>query len=447
MMHDDVYHLWYEVVSTLSLLCLAFIMINVGYEFNLDKSNLHLYGTDTFVAMTAAGFPWVFVACWFIWALPNPLPWDQALVAARFAAPTSAGVLFCMLEAAGLKETWLFKKARILAIFDDLDTILFMVPLKAILIGLKWELFVVLFIVFGLLVFGYKRLHTYQFPTCWRWTMLYALAITALTEVVYYMTHYHIAMESIHIEVLLPAFIFGVIIQVEHEEDNHEADKQHGAASEAKLKTNRTMKITTAHQQNESVLICISAFFMVFVGLSMPPLFGGDSEEGSESISASAFVGHVVVVSVLMVLGKMFPVFCYQKEANFRTRFALAMGMCPRGEVGAGVILISLDLGIKGNAIGIAVVCLALNMVMTGGFIVLVKRLVAPPVNETPPLQAVVPVMPCSPRAPPTPVNGTGYHKTEGHSLHKASACEEPGSQVLGINPPGYGPQHDDANI
>ena len=41
-----------------------------------------------------------------------------------------AGILFSMLEAAGMKETWLFQKARVLAIFDDLDTILLMVPLK-----------------------------------------------------------------------------------------------------------------------------------------------------------------------------------------------------------------------------------------------------------------------------------------------------------------------------
>merc|ERR1719191_1888477 len=157
-MPHNVYHLWYEVVTMVSLLCLSFIMINVGYEFVLDKSKLSSYATDTFVAMTAAGFPWLFIAAWFIWALPNPLSWQHALVAARFAAPTSAGVLFCMLEAAGLKETWLFKKARILAIFDDLDTILFMVPLKAIIMGVKWELFLILFIVFGLLFFGYRCL-------------------------------------------------------------------------------------------------------------------------------------------------------------------------------------------------------------------------------------------------------------------------------------------------
>eukprot|EP00746_Dinoflagellata_sp_MGD_P136631 gnl/MRDRNA2_/MRDRNA2_70529_c0_seq1.p1 gnl/MRDRNA2_/MRDRNA2_70529_c0~~gnl/MRDRNA2_/MRDRNA2_70529_c0_seq1.p1 ORF type:complete len:722 (+),score=92.67 gnl/MRDRNA2_/MRDRNA2_70529_c0_seq1:162-2168(+) len=372
-MPHDVYHVWYEVVSTLSLLCLAFIMINVGYEFNLDKANLRQYGTDTLVACTAAGFPWIFVACWFIWALPNPLPWDQALVAARFAAPTSAGVLFVMLEAAGLKETWLFKKARILAIFDDLDTILFMVPLKAILMGLKWELFVILAVVCLLLGLGYKRLHAYKLPKGWRWTATYALVITAMTEILYYVTKNHIAMEAIHIEVLLPAFILGVVIDTEDEDDDEDPEAQ----------------VHRSHLQDEKVQTCVSALFMVFVGLSMPPLFGDQGGDGQhEPMSAGAFVGHVVAVSALMVLGKMFPVACYQSEANLRTRFALAMGMCPRGEVGAGVILISLDLGIKGEAVGVAIVCLALNMVMTGGFILTVKRLVSDWVPEN---RALVP--------------------------------------------------------
>jgi Kef-type K+ transport system membrane component KefB len=261
-----------------------------------------------------------------------------------------------MLEAAGLKETWLFRKARILAIFDDLDTILFMVPLKAILIGLKWELFVILAVVFGLLIFGYKKLHKYRFPKGWRWTMMYAVIITAMTEILYYITNYHIAMEAIHIEVLLPAFILGVVIETEPEDEDHVPDH-------------------IAEAQDEKAKTYVSAIFMILVGFSMPPLFGDEQGEG-DAMSAGAFVGHVVVVSILMVLGKMFPVACYQKEATLRTRLALAIGMCPRGEVGAGVILISLDLGIKGEAVGVAIVCLALNMIMTGGFILTVKRLV-----------------------------------------------------------------------
>jgi len=130
-----------------------------------------------------------------------------------------------------------------------------------------------------------------------------------------------------------------------------------------------------AEAQDEKVKTYVSAIFMILVGFSMPPLFGDQEGEG-DSMGADAFLGHVVAVSLLMILGKMFPVACYKQEATLRTRLALAIGMCPRGEVGAGVILISLDLGIKGEAVAVAIVCLALNMIMTGGFILTVKRLV-----------------------------------------------------------------------
>ena len=110
--------------------------------------------------MTAAGFPWIFVAFWFVYAVPSPLPWGNALLAARFAAPTSAGILFSMLEAVGMKETWLFKKARVLAIFDDLDTVLLMIPLKVVLVGFKWELSLELVVVFGLLALSIVKVRS-----------------------------------------------------------------------------------------------------------------------------------------------------------------------------------------------------------------------------------------------------------------------------------------------
>ena len=155
----DAYLSWMHVVKICTMLCLSYIMVHVGYEFDIDKTRLCSYTKDYLIAMTAAGFPWAFVAAWFIWVLPTPLPWAEALVAARFAAPTSAGILFSMLEAAGMKDTWLFRKARILAIFDDLDTILLMVPLKAILVGAKWELSIDLVFVFALLILMYTCLH------------------------------------------------------------------------------------------------------------------------------------------------------------------------------------------------------------------------------------------------------------------------------------------------
>ena len=39
-----------------------YIMVHVGYEFDIDKNNVRQYGKDYLIAMTAAGFPWVFVA-------------------------------------------------------------------------------------------------------------------------------------------------------------------------------------------------------------------------------------------------------------------------------------------------------------------------------------------------------------------------------------------------
>ncbi|GMI35189.1 hypothetical protein TeGR_g13235 [Tetraparma gracilis] len=84
---------------------------------------------------------------------------------------------------------------------------------------------------------------------------------------------------------------------------------------------------------------------------------------------------HVFLVSLLMVAGKMFPVCCYKNEVTLKTRLALSLGMCPRGEVGAGVIVISIAFGICGQCITIAVMCLALNLIMSSGFIMAVKHL------------------------------------------------------------------------
>ena len=66
--------------------------------------------------------------------------WKETLLAGRLAAPTSAGVLVSMLAAAGLGATWLFRRVRVLAIFDDLDTVLLMIPLKMLMMGLAWQL-------------------------------------------------------------------------------------------------------------------------------------------------------------------------------------------------------------------------------------------------------------------------------------------------------------------
>ena len=121
--------------DTLLYVCLGFIMINVGREFEIDKSRWRSYTADYFIAMATAALPWILIVLYYIFVLlPPPLwgsgeAWKENLLLSRFAAPTSAGILFTMLAALSLKKSWIYKKIQVLAIFDDLDTILLMIPL------------------------------------------------------------------------------------------------------------------------------------------------------------------------------------------------------------------------------------------------------------------------------------------------------------------------------
>ena len=84
---------------------------------------------------------------------------------------------------------------------------------------------------------------------------------------------------------------------------------------------------------------------------------------------------HVLLVTLLANLGKMYPAFCYRKEANWRERLGVAIGMWPRGEVGAGILIISIGYGLSGPVVTVAALSLALNLLLTGFFIWIVKRL------------------------------------------------------------------------
>jgi Kef-type K+ transport system membrane component KefB len=361
-----------------TMVALAFIMIHVGYEFELDKTNLRQYGWDYVVAMTAAAFPWVFVVLYFIIVL---LPagawgswsaWVEALLAGRFAAPTSAGVLFAMLAAAGLSATWLFAKARILAIFDDLDTVLLMIPLQMLIVGLAWQLGVVVLLMGALLWIAWHYLHRCPLPVTWPWVMTYAAGITALGELLYTTSHWLDDTVPVHIEVLLPAFVVGCLLARPPGSDPHRDDAVEGSQ----------MGPETPGEQRVATLV--AAVFMVLVGLSLPPLAGETALIASaETISAaqpplpwSVMAGHVLALTILANLGKMVPALCYRREAHWQERLALAVGMWPRGEVGAGVLIVSLGYGLGGPMITAAMLSLALNLVLTGAFILLVKWLV-----------------------------------------------------------------------
>jgi Kef-type K+ transport system membrane component KefB len=363
-------------IQLLTMFCLSFIMIHVGYEFEVDKRNPRKYGWDYIVAATAAGFPWIFCALYFVFVLAPSGAWGswdiwkESLLASRFAAPTSAGVLFSMLAAGGLSATWVFKKARVLAIFDDLDTVLLMIPLKILIVGFRWQLWVIIIVMLVLLWLAWKYLHAWRLPVSWPWVMFYSAVVTIASHAIYLASkHLPVAMAGvpfdevvpIHIEVLLPAFVLGCMLARPAGHDPHVDDSRPGHqegpedASEQRISSG------------------VSAIFMILVGLSLPLISLGSEGQG---LDWSVIALHVVIVTLISNIGKIFPAFCYRKEAGWRDRLAVAVAMFPRGEVGAGVLAVSLSYGISGSPLTVAMLSLALNLVLTGLFIVIVKWLI-----------------------------------------------------------------------
>lgn len=128
----------------------------------------------------------------------------------------------------------------------------------------------------------------------------------------------------------------------------------------------------------------ISFLFMFLVGMSMPRFLGVDFAEASlgqhsvtgsqEMMSWGMIMLHVLIVSLLSNIGKLFPVFFY-KDRKFSERLALSIGMFTRGEVGAGVIFIALGYSLGGPALIISVLTIVLNLILTGIFVLWVKKL------------------------------------------------------------------------
>ena len=364
MLMGDSYAELKHMVEVALGICLAFIMINVGREFEIDKSNVRVYVKDYLVAMLAAALPWIFIALYYIFALmPQELwsegdTWKESLLLSRFAAPTSAGILFSMLAAMQLQKSWIYQKAQTLAIFDDLDTIILMVPLQVAMIGeLNWQMMAMLMAIFGMFYVGWKYMSRFEMPQNWYAIFTYAVLVYGLTHLIYVVTeHFFGDKGAIHIEVLLPAFVFGMIIKNRHI----------GGKSELAFSTT------------------ISVIFMLLVGMSMPLIdFGSAASAAGESESLLSTIPmmsgweiafHVFVVTILSNLGKLAPMLFY-RDRSLTERLALSVGMFARGEVGAGVIFIALGYNIGGPILLISVLTPVLNLILTIGFVYLVKYL------------------------------------------------------------------------
>ena len=341
-------------------ICLAFIMINVGREFELDKTKWKSYTEDYFIAMATAAVPWLLICGYFILLMPAEYrtdwgAWKETLLLSRFAAPTSAGILFTMLAAAGLKKSWVYQKTRVLAIFDDLDTILLMIPLQVLMIGMKWQLGVVVLFVFLCLYLGWTRLNSIKMIQHWSAILGYATTLVFIFQGVYVITKEIFGPDSaIHIEILLPAFVLGMMMKT----------KEHH---------------TRADENASSV---ISYMFMFLVGLSAPLFVGVDfgATAGNCVIGQvgdmtwGEIAGHVLVTTALSNIGKLLPLFFY-RDRSLTERLALSIGMFTRGEVGAGIVFIALGYGLGGPLLAISLLTILTNLILTGFFVVIVKAL------------------------------------------------------------------------
>lgn len=341
--------------------CLAFIMINVGREFELDKSRWRSYTADYFIAMATAAAPWLMICLYYMWLLPADLftswdAWKENLLLSRFAAPTSAGILFTMLASAGLKNSWVYQKTRVLAIFDDLDTILLMIPLQIFMIGWKWQLAVVGVVVFFFLWLGWTKLNKYKMQQDWSSVLGYSIIMVFLCQGLYIGSKSLFGADAaIHIEVLLPAFVLGMVMKTRH----------------------------SASKSDERASTIISYLFMFLVGMSAPLFVGvdfsataGDSLIGQVgNMSWGEIAVHVAVATLLSNVGKMVPMLFY-RDKSIAERLALSIGMFTRGEVGAGIIFVSLGYGLGGPLLAISLLTILSNLILTGGFVIIVKRLV-----------------------------------------------------------------------
>jgi len=343
-------------IATLTMIFLAYIMIEVGMEFDIDKSRLSAYAVDYGIAMAAAAVPWLCAALYFWWFFS--LGFKESLLVGRFASPTSAGILFTMLAAAGLAATWVYQKARVLAIFDDLDTVLLMIPLKMMLIGFEAKLLILVVAVLACLAAAYFCIHWWRAPTSNGWIALYALLVWFLTYAFDYVT-------DLHLEVLVPAFALGCVIKSDH---------LHGSAEYAGVR-----RSASAHEPAVEAILdwAIKGGFMLLAGMALPPI-------QLAGLGLLAVLGHVLLITIASNIGKCVPMLAYRDEAAPRERLALSVGMFPRGEVGIGVLLVSLEIFRQQNllespavqqSMTIGALSLALNLALTGVFIIAVIRL------------------------------------------------------------------------
>ena len=163
---------------------------------------------------------------------------------------------------------------------------------------------------------------------------------------------------ALHIEILLPAFVFGMVMK---------HNKHH-----------------IVNKMEAHVTDFISYTFLLLVGLSTPLFIGGNMSVVTDAITSvtasqpmmswGEIAINVIIVTIISNIGKLFPIICYRDRSIYE-RLALSIGMFTRGEVGAGILIIALGYNLGGPILIISVLSLVLNLILTGVFVMIVRKL------------------------------------------------------------------------
>ena len=187
------------------------------------------------------------------------------------------------------------------------------------MIGLCWQLIIVVVIVFLLLSIGWQRLNKYDWRQDWKAILfLFCYYISGYSDT-FYLGSKELYGEagSIHIEVLLPAFVLGMIMK----------HKEHDTPVE------------------RSVATGISFLFMFLVGMSMPHFIGVNFVEthaGTHSVTGSQEMmsGNDSIPCrdcFFTVKSRKTLSDVLYRDRKLSERLALSIGMFTRGEVGGGL--------------------------------------------------------------------------------------------------------------
>lgn len=349
------------VVLFLTTTCLSLLLIQTGLDLTSERSSLAEAAGDWLVASLSAACPWLLVSIYFLAVfLPtagwnDSGPWLTALLSARFAATSSVGLTVVLLAAAGGASGWLSRKARGLAMMGNVAAVLFMLPLKIFMMGFHWQMAAMILGLGGLLALSRWGARCLRWPVSWPWRLTYAVVITALFEEIHQKGRWIDDVLPLQIEVLLPAFVLGCLLKRPATEE----------ATDTEL----------LERRSES---WISGVFIFLAGCSMPSF-----SFASSWMNVGTLAMHVLWVTALASLGRLFLLFCYRKKASFRERLGLCIALGSRGEIGAGMLLISIGYGVGGAMVIVAVYSLALNLLSAGLSTLAIRRLM----NPTPPAQ------------------------------------------------------------